>query len=185
MRSTLICTVGTSLIYPNLKNLPSAANYEAWLSRQPEQDHAHFTPDAIAALKTAFDQQNWSDLAIHLSQLAPTARLCGAEINSITDLLQREYCAPNSRVIFCHSDTPDGNAIATILRHYYSLQGHETKCINIADLQDKAPKRFRTKGLRNLVKAISTKLRAYGAENCALNATGGYKAQIAIAVLRE
>ena len=53
----------------------------------------------------------------------------------------------------------------------------------IDDLQDADPKRFRTKGLRNLAKVVCGVIRDYGAANCAINATGGYKAQIAIAVL--
>jgi CRISPR-associated protein (Cas_APE2256) len=53
----------------------------------------------------------------------------------------------------------------------------------IEDLQDSDPKRFRTKGLRNLAKVVCKIIRDHGSDSCAINATGGYKAQIAIAVL--
>jgi hypothetical protein len=53
----------------------------------------------------------------------------------------------------------------------------------VPDLQDQDPKRFRTKGLRNLARKICGVIRERSAAACAINATGGYKAQIAIAVL--
>src|SRR5262249_45389116 len=43
--------------------------------------------------------------------------------------------------------------------------------------------RFRTKGLRNLVRTLCRVVRERTATACAMNATGGYKAQIAVAVL--
>ena len=183
MRQTLICTVGISLFFPNLNGLPQPEGFAAWLAHQPAADHAHLTPAIIAALRDAYQQQDWVALALALGQLPPTLRLAGAEINSIADLLASGDCAPNARLIFCHSDTEQGRAIATLLGDYYNLRGHQTESHAIADLQDADPKRFRTGGLRNLVKTISQVLRNYGPETCAINATGGYKAQIAIAVL--
>ena len=36
---TLICTIGTSLIYPNLNGLPKdRIAYEDWLKKQPKED---------------------------------------------------------------------------------------------------------------------------------------------------
>ncbi|WP_017302242.1 putative CRISPR-associated protein [Nodosilinea nodulosa] len=183
MRQTLICTVGVSLFYPNLQNLPASTAFADWLARQPAIDQPHLSPAIVADLKAAYQQQQWADLAIALGQLPPTLRLAGAEINSIADLLTQGDCAPNARLIFCHSDTDQGRAIATLLTHYYDLKGHSTTSHPIIGLQDDDPKRFRTSGLRNLVKTISRLLRDYGPSTCALNATGGYKAQIAIAVL--
>lgn len=58
------------------------------------------------------------------------------------------------------------------------------KVHEISDLQDESPGRFRAHGLRNLVRAIGKIARdAGGPEWVAINATGGYKAQIAVAVL--
>ena len=45
------------------------------------------------------------------------------------------------------------------------------------------PRRFRTKGLRQLARELCKILRERTPAACAINATGGYKAQIAIAVL--
>ncbi|GAB4460135.1 MAG: hypothetical protein OHK0037_06830 [Elainellaceae cyanobacterium] len=183
MRHTLICTVGTSLFLPNLKTLPAPDDYDEWLQKQPAPDRPYLTADTITALKTAFEQSDWVTLALHLSQLPPTLRLCGAEINSIGDLLQRGYVTPNATLLFCHSDTDDGTAIATLLVHYYQALGHTATPYRVEGLQDTNPKAFRTDGLRNLVKQMSYGLRLHGADYCAINATGGYKAQIAIAVL--
>jgi len=60
MRNTLICTVGTSLIN-NLK-------------RSEE------------SIQTAINQKNWQQIVLYLNQQNNTDRICGAEINSITDI---------------------------------------------------------------------------------------------------
>lgn len=185
---TLICTVGVSLFYPNMNNLPSGdkfneEGYKNWLKRQPEEDRTHLTQDLIEKLGTAYKNNKWKELAENLAQLPGKTRLCGAEINSITDLIEREYCAADCKVIFCHSETEDGRHIAEILQEYYHAQGKQSEAKEIKYLQDKEPKLFRTKGLRNLAKTISEVIREQQAPYCAINATGGYKAQIAIGVL--
>ena len=195
-KSTLICTVGTSLFYPNLVNLPISEHYETWLKRQPEADRPYLSPEFIEKLRLAHSEvqhkiqqdsardRDWKTLAEMLAQLPGTVRLCGAEINSITDLVDREYCSPDCQLYFCHSATDSGRQIAALLTHYYRAKKHRVAPPQeIADLQDTNPKRFRTKGLRNLVKTISQIVREMGSEFCAINATGGYKAQIAIGVL--
>ncbi len=188
---TLICTVGTSLFHSNLFKLPTTENYEFWLSKQPEVDQQYLSSELIDSLKTTvtdnlkpdLEKQNWKNTAAYLSKLPGDVRLCGAEINSITDLIKREYCTDNCHLFFCHSATPEGLQIAKILEHYYQVKGHKVDLKEIKDLQDKNPKLFRTKGLRNLAKTISQILREKGSQFCAINATGGYKAQIAIGVL--
>ncbi|MDJ1168904.1 putative CRISPR-associated protein [Roseofilum sp. BLCC_M154] len=195
-RHTLICTVGTSLFYPNLVNLPTPDKYENWLQRQPESDRTHLSPEFVEKLRLAYDKlqeeakpgsgsdRTYQTLAELLAELPETTRLCGAEINSISDLIAREYCQSNCQLYFCHSATDSGRQIATILTHYYRAKKYPVALPQeIVDLQDENPKRFRTKGLRNLAKKISQIVRERGSEFCAINATGGYKAQIAIAVL--
>ena len=160
---TLICTVGTSLFKPNLFGLPSVEKYEDWLSKQPSADQPHLSSELIQSLKTALgdniklalDEQNWKLIAEALSKFPGTVRLCGAEINSITDLIQRGYCTENCSLVICHSATNEGLQIATILKHYYEAKRHQIKIEKIEDLQDSQPKLFRTKGLRNLAKTIS------------------------------
>jgi len=166
-RSTLICTVGTSLFYPNLTGL------------KPDE------PDPTrAAVAAAFARRDASQIARALGAIPASDRLCGAEINSIAALQQRDLITANANLFFCHSDTADGLLIGAILKKRFELAGHplaETR--PIADLQDADPQRFKTRGLRNLAKEICKVIRSHGAPYSAINATGGYKAQIAIAVL--
>src|SRR5439155_4048736 len=62
--------------------------------------------------------------------------------------------------------------------------GHTpVETIRVPDLQDRDPRLFRTRGLRNLAREICAVIRQRSAVACAIDATGGYKAQIAIAVL--
>ena len=183
MKNTLICTVGTSLLRPNLVGLPDASHYEDWLRRQPSADQPHLTLEAVLALAAAFTRRDELTIAEELARLPGTIRLCGAEINSITDLIARDYCQNRSTLCFCHSDTAEGLQVARIIQHYYELQDYPVELYAIADLQDHDPKRFRTKGLRNLAKTVCRIIRERGALYCAINATGGYKAQIAIGVL--
>lgn len=181
--NTLICTVGTSLFYPNIAYLPDTAGYAAWVAKQPATDRPYLTRERIQELARAYQARDSAAMARVLAALPGTTRMCGAEINSITDLISHAYCASPSNLHFCASQTGDGQLIAEVLRHYYTLQGMPARVETIADLQDEDPKRFRTKGLRNLAKTVCRIIRDYGAPWCAINATGGYKAQIAIGVL--
>ena len=163
-RHTLICTVGTSL-FLNLRRLVAAD-----------------TDPALAALAQAYAARDWLLVAARLRCLESTARVCGAEINSVTDLLTNQY-AENGRLHLLVSETQDGRDIATVLKEYFMKDGWRVDTHEIAGLRDDDPRAFRTRGLRNLAKAIGERVRETGADFCAINATGGYKAQIAIAVL--
>jgi len=182
-RQIVLCTVGTSLFYPNLSSLrktlqgeSSSGNEKATLL--PEQR------DILEALATAYEQKDWRSVATQLIRLPPQERLCGAEINSMHSLIQQGYATPDCGVYFLHSDTPEGAAIGVILQQTFQQRGHQpVHCIQVADLQDSDPKRFRTKGLRNLARELSRIIRDHTPSACAINATGGYKAQIALAVL--
>lgn len=183
MKNTLICTVGTSLLRPNLFGLPQLENYATWLKQQPSLDQPALTQEVIIGLATAFAKKDTAKIAELLSDLPGSARLCGAEINSIHDLVGHRYCQEHCTLIFCHSDTVEGRQVAEILRDYYELKGYRPILYNIEGLQDSDPKRFRTKGLRNLAKKVCQIVHERMADYCAINATGGYKAQIAISVL--
>ena len=186
--TTVISTVGTSLFFPNLSTLKA--------------DAADLVRSRLAA---AYARKDWNGVANELLSLVPQERLCGAEINSLASLCDKQHVAPDANLFFCHSDTDDGRAIGEVLQAYYRRRGTGSSRTRessdrslttsatgghpvvelrpIADLQDTDPRRFRTRGLRNLAKEICAIIRDYGAANCAINATGGYKAQIAIAVL--
>ena len=161
-RHTLICTVGTSL-FGRLQRL------------QPDEaGHSVLAP--------AHRERRWADLAAGLREIEPTEQLCGAEINSVADLLTHAN-VERGRLHLLVSETSDGEAIGAVLKEYFSKDGWTADSRRIDDLRDDKPAGFRTRGLRNLAKTIGELVRASGADYCAINATGGYKAQIAIAVL--
>ena len=182
-RPILLCTVGTSLIYPNLNGLRKTLAEDV---TKPDDKKAIKPPLVPAAdrLATAYDAKDWAAVGAALSQFPTTERLLGAEVNSLTSLIANDYAPPDCGIYFFHSDTPDGRIIADVLVRLYTARGHSpVAAVAVPDLQDQDAKRFRTKGLRNLAKLLCGKVREHSADACAINATGGYKAQIAVAVL--
>ena len=163
LRHTLICTVGTSLS-ANLAGLQ------------------HDDAGPIRALAQAFVGRRWEDVAAGLRRIAPTDRLCGAEINSVADLATQSG-VEKGRLHLLVSETSDGEDIGAVLEEYFKQDGWVADIHRIGDLRDDDPGAFRTRGLRNLAKTIGELVRESRTEFCAINATGGYKAQIAIAVL--
>ena len=158
---TLISTVGTSLFASNLDKLKAGEHED---------------------LRQTYLSKNWLSTAqILRQQFKPSERLLGAEINSIAALEQRSWLDPQARLIFLVSDTPYGHNTLDVLRHYY--QDREVSGQPIVDLQDQDPDRFAQAGLRNLVRSIGSVVRNFGYQGCMLNATGGYKAQVAIAAM--
>lgn len=174
MRNTIICTVGTSLL-TNLKRL------------EPKND-------AEKSLKRAFENSKAHDIVTALLVFQPTEQICGAEINTITALVKiRERYNLNLRnFIFVVSDTKDGMLMGQILNEYVSKAwkqlglDQEPLCEQhtVEGLQDERPWDFKHYGLRNLIRQISAAVQAAGGlASCVIDATGGYKAQIAIAVM--
>ena len=165
--STLISTVGTSLFFPNLSGLS-------------END----ADTRRAALAAAYRARDWQAVSLALGEGPSGERLCGAEINSIDSLLRNGLIAEDCNLFFCHSQTEDGRAIGGVLQSYFRARRHpQVELREIADLQDADPRRFKTRGLRNLAKEICAVIRAFGPAQFAVNATGGYEAKIAIAVM--
>ena len=164
----LLCTIGTSLLYPNLSNLIKETQ----------------TEPTLVSLSKAYCEKNWSEVATQLHEIKPTERLCGAEINSITDLLEQRFIEQGYLHLF-HSDTDDGKVIAEILKFYFIQARWKVSIHCVKGLRDDDSESFRTKGLRNLAKLFGEQVRSsrQNFRPCAINATGGYKAQIAIAVL--
>ncbi len=170
-RPVLLSTVGTSLFFPNLNGLKDKLASATIL-------------DDLRPIAEAYRDKRWDDLAERLFQRDAADRLLGAEVNSITSIVKNDYVQPDAALYFFHSATDDGRAIAAVLARLYRRKGHSSvQAVEIEDLQDQDPKRFRTHGLRNLARLICGAVRAHSAPACAINATGGYKAQIAIAVL--
>ena len=165
-RHTLICTLGTSL-FGNLRRL----------AETPQSDSNR------EALARAYSSGDWTGVSSRLVNIPPTEQICGAEINSVEILSSNQVEPVNLHLL--HSDTTDGRVIADVLQSYFRAHGwQKVYCHSLEGLRDDDPKRFRTEGLRNLAKRCGELVRvAGGPEYCAINATGGYKAQIAIAVL--
>lgn len=162
MRNTLICTVGTSL-FGNINRL-----------------------DSSHPMKKAVADENWIVLAQLLVKEDNLKTLCGAEINSITRICQQGYLEDRQRLIFLVSDTPNGENIGIILEQYYSnsknpLQFEHVENRTLEGLRDDNVQRFKREGLKNLVLEISKEVRNHTSETVAINATGGYKAQISFA----
>lgn len=166
MRNTLICTVGTSL-FGNIN----------WLSKD-EPDHP---------ICQAHAAKNWHQLAVELLKEEPTARRCGAEINSITSIVTNDNLDAQIRLIFLVSDTDDAGNIGKVLSHYYRAAENpiQFKVVEnpkrLEGLNDASLDRFQRDGLKNLVIQISEEVRKYTPDAIAINATGGYKAQISFA----
>lgn len=171
MRNTLICTVGTSLFESNLKRLSESS---------PE------CPENWQEIKTQFDNSNWNEIAKELLKVNPSNRTCGAEINTIEEAKKKKWLELNNLILLV-SDTEAGRNTGYVLKKYFegrddlNLQQVEFKVID--KLQDATPIDFKIHGLRNLVRSIGDFIQRFGRENIVIDATGGYKAQIAIAVL--
>ena len=182
-RPILLCTVGTSLFASNLKPLKQ----NLWDDAAKPDDKKSVKPSlrpVAEKLAAAFEAKDWAAVGRHLAELPQTERLCGAEVNSVASLVANGYAPKDAGIFLFHSDTDDGRDIAAVLVEAFRAHGHTpVEAVCVPDLQDKDPKRFRTKGLRHLARLLSAKVREYGPASCAINATGGYKAQIAVAVL--
>lgn len=166
-RPNLLCTVGTSLL--------------GNLDRKFQRDDNKATDDPLLQRYAAGD---WAAVGKCLAAMPPSDPLCGAEINSIASMVEKGYIPQDAGLFFFHSATPEGRHVATALRAFYLLRGHVlVETVEVTDLQDHDPKRFRTHGLRNLARHVCKVIHDHGPEYCAINATGGYKAQIAIGVL--
>jgi|SRR5581483_11095233 len=180
-RPILLCTVGTSLFDSNLKRLRQAlAEPDA-----PPGDRARVTAairPTVEALADAYDTRDWDAVAGRMRDLPADHRFCGAEANSVAGLVAGGYAPPDAGVFLFHSDTDDGRHIAGVLARYFRARGHApAEAVAIPDLQDADPERFRTHGLRNLAELLAAKVREHGPVACAINATGGYKAQVMVA----
>ena len=138
-----------------------------------------------ATIATALVERQTAAVVDFLNrQPSPLDRVCGAELNSSFQLLEQGRIQAQPTFHFCVSDTPDGQWIAEILKAYCEPRVAHVQVHVIEGLQDHDPQRFGGEGLRNLVRLCGAIIQAAGgAYSVALNATGGYKAQIAIAAL--
>lgn len=179
---TLISTVGTSL-FNNLKHMIPDSQVTPDVTKL--KSHERRIKEKI---KRHYENSNWQALGQALTEIQCDARLCGAEINSIYALSKKDHLKI-WRIIFLVSDTEAGSHTGDVLTAYFKnckdklgLQKTEYRCIK--DLQDDRPSDFRTIGLRNLVREVGNIYKEVGgSSHLIIDATGGYKAQIAIAAI--
>lgn len=166
MRSYILCTVGTSML----------GNLRRELGLAPE---ALPTEQAALACLRGHDGHD---------------RLCGAEINSLTGLLDGQRLSagtvePPAELHLLVSDTAEGTWIGRVLEAYWRKADGivAVGCTRLDGLDDADPAVFAHRGLRSLVREACALLadarRREPAALRVINATGGYKAQISFAGL--
>ncbi|HXF04048.1 MAG TPA: putative CRISPR-associated protein [Blastocatellia bacterium] len=103
-----------------------------------------------------------------------------AETNSLSRLLTEG----DERIVFLCSQTVEGKQCAEALARHYENSGCETRVIEVPDLTY-TESRFKMRGLRSLVATLIDQIRREKAQgrSVLINATGGFKAEIAYATL--
>jgi putative CRISPR-associated protein (TIGR02619 family) len=102
-----------------------------------------------------------------------------AETNSLSRLIPS-----GDRVVFLHSQTAEGEQCAAALEKHFEAQGHTVELKPVPDLTYKES-RFKMRGLRSLVATLCGLIRQERrlSREVLINATGGFKAEIAYATL--
>ena len=160
MSSSLICTVGASLVSNISKDNELKKLYEA---KETEKIGQYFVDSKEDPEKE---------------------QMFGAEINSIASIVALKYISERKHLHFLVSDTIDGKKVGAILKYYFehSKLAFEKVEVHVVDrLDDARMEDFKRYGLRNLIKKIAEIIRVEN-NDVVINATGGYKAQIAFAL---
>ncbi len=130
-----------------------------------------------------YDEPHCTSLKAILKDLDHSDKRLGAELTSIRSLINQGILSARNRLVFLVSDTQEGAFIGDVLSAVGQQWGFRTESHKIKKLQGDDPKAF-AQGLRNLVKKIAEIYRnREDSEPFAINATGGYKAQISFAGL--
>jgi putative CRISPR-associated protein (TIGR02619 family) len=106
-----------------------------------------------------------------------------AETNSLQRILHRLQNG-ESKLVFLHSQTDEGRLCAEVLQSYYSGRGFEVECREIQYLNYRES-HFKFRGLRSLVNELVNLISSEREKGNTvyINATGGFKAEIAYATL--
>jgi putative CRISPR-associated protein (TIGR02619 family) len=112
-----------------------------------------------------------------LNYLSRDPRAASAETNSLLRIMQK-----GSEVVLLHSYTEDGRRVAALLDRYWQQQGVPCSLVRIAGLAYEA-QGFVDYGLKNFVRTLAGEIRkaARRERKVMINATGGFKAEIAYA----
>ncbi len=181
-KCTLVSTVGTSL-FKNIDHMIQESRVT-----DNEAKPKGLERRIKEKIKRHYETSDWQALGQALTKVQGEARLCGAEINSLYALSKKDHLKI-WRIIFLVSDTEAGSHTGDVLTAYFEnckekfgLQKTEYRCVK--GLQDDRPWAFRTLGLRNLVREAGNIYNEVGGSHyLIIDATGGYKAQIAVAAL--
>ena len=183
-RSVLVQTVGTSLV-SNVGDPRMVENFEGWVASQPPSDRELLMAERarLVAASLALRQDRLEDVAELLEGIRGRVRVLGAEVASLEALRAEGAYAALRSVLLLHSDTPEGLTAATVLQ---SLLGKRFGLLverrRVVQLVDTRASTFKVVGLRNLVSELARVTQLQGAEQVVIDATGGFKAQIATAV---
>ena len=120
---------------------------------------------------------NIQEIADYLRRTPPEQ--ASAETNSLSRILQE-----GDKIIFLHSQTHEGRFCAKALEQHYQKQGYLAEVCEIPDLTY-AESRFKMRGLRSLVATLIERIRRerQAQREVLINATGGFKAEIAYATV--
>jgi putative CRISPR-associated protein (TIGR02619 family) len=129
----------------------------------------------------SYNDRHRTELVAALKNLPESDRRLGAELTSIRSLINQRVVTSGDRLVFLVSDTREGRFVGDVLVTMGQHWGFQAESRVIKKLQGDDPKAF-TQGLRNLVKEIAN-MYPNTSEPMAINATGGYKAQISFAGL--
>lgn len=160
MSNTLICTVGASML-SNFRN----------------NEH----------LMELFEKGKTEEISNYLLELnkdPESYRGFGAEINSVASIIKKGFLIKRKNIYFLISDTEDGKKIGNILKNYFEKSSISFENVEVKiskKLDDSNQHEFKIHGLRNLIKNMSEIIKKHYGE-VIINATGGYKAQIAFAL---
>lgn len=121
--------------------------------------------------------RNPSGLTDPYELLKTNSQEASAEANAVTRLAEA-----GDDLVFLYSDTEDGERCADALTRYFAQVGYYTRMERIAGLSYNE-KGFVSHGLRELVRLLAHEIRLAGRNRkpAHLNATGGFKAEIAYA----
>jgi putative CRISPR-associated protein (TIGR02619 family) len=193
--TTLLCTVGTSLLCSNLRNFaPEKFSAHLSLAEAKLLAQANLPPGStrlqhiLNRIQASLYHRSWPELAHLLTEFPMQARILGAEINSIAAMMDKGLLAdPPTRLVLLVSDTRAGADTGTVLRQYFLSKNapcrfSQVLVLVVDGLQDQSAERFQQEGLPNLVRLLADQTRQWSPSHVAINATGGYKAQIALAV---
>jgi putative CRISPR-associated protein (TIGR02619 family) len=117
------------------------------------------------------------DLMQYLNQTP--SETASAETNSLARLLEK-----GDEIVFLRSETSEGRLCTEALQQFYQKRGYRCEVKEIPDLRYEE-RQFKARGLRALAAAMAevVRQRRKAGHTVLINATGGFKAEIAYAVL--